>query len=113
MHTRRGQALSRAGMRGIASSSMTSLDGSAAASMREREAAAKARASLDFSLLAEGARAPAHQRARSAEIAAQAQHKQQVPAVAHTTCLMLPLVSSIHGVCQLLLSHSNTLLQLS
>ena len=98
-HRQRGEAVPRAGMRGIASSSMTSLDGSAAASVREREAAAKARASLDFSALAEraseGGRPSAHQRARSAEVAAQAQQQQQVPAAAYVPCLMSSLVSCL------------------
>ena len=99
----RKEALLRAGMRGIASSSMTSLDGSAAASVREREAAAKARASLDFSSLAEraseGGRPCAHQRARSAEVAAQAQQQQQVPAAAIITCPMLSPISSMLAAC--------------
>lgn len=102
-HRQSGEAVLRAGMRGIASSSMTSLDGSAAASVREREAAAKARASLDFSSLAEraseGGRPSAHQRARSAEVAAQAQQQQQVPAAAYTPCLMLSPLSSILAIC--------------
>ena len=69
-----------AGMRGIASSSMTSLDGKgAASSYRDREAAAKARASLDFSSLSEraakGTGPLPHQRAKSADIPANSQHK--------------------------------------
>lgn len=69
-----------AGMRGIASSSMTSLDGKGAtSSYRDREAAAKARASLDFSSLSEraakGTRPLPHQRAKSADIPANSQHK--------------------------------------
>ncbi len=58
-------------MRGVAHSSLSSLDG-AATSQRDREAAAKARASLDFSPLSDragkGKRPPAFQRAQSADI---------------------------------------------
>ena len=70
-----------AGMRGIAHASMSSLDG-VTTSQREREAAAKARASLDFSSLsdraAKGARPPAFQRAQSADIPGKSKKHSQV-----------------------------------
>ena len=60
---------------------MSSLDG-VTTSQRDREAAAKARASLDFSSLsdraAKGARPPASQRAQSAEIPGKSKQQSQV-----------------------------------
>ena len=70
-----------AGMRGVAHSSMSSLDG-VTTSQRDREAAAKARASLDFSSLSDragkGARPPAYQRAQSADIPGKGKKHSQV-----------------------------------
>ena len=82
-----------AGMRGIAHSSMTSLDGNSAASFRDREAAAKARASLDFSSLSgragKGVRLSPSQRAQSADIPAKMKHAQSHQQV-QTVCSLHP-----------------------
>ena len=84
-----------AGMRGVAHASMTSLDG-ASTLYRDKEAAAKARASLDFSSLsdraAKGPRAPPYQRAQSADIPGKSQHKHQQ--VVHHHCVLRACVKT-------------------
>ena len=74
-------AVTIAGMRGVAHSSLSSLDG-ITTSQRDRDAAAKARASLDFSSLSEraakGTRPQAYQRAQSADIPGQSKTHSQV-----------------------------------
>lgn len=88
MHARIEKLVESAGMRGVAHASMTSLDG-ASTMYRDKEAAAKARASLDFSSLsdraAKGARPPPYQRAQSADIHGKSQHKHQQ--VVHHHCV--------------------------